>query len=41
MNLPFRLFQSFTPMAREKIGGCALLAIVLGLMWFLLTFGAP
>ncbi len=26
---------------REKIGGCVLLAIVLGIMWFLLCIGGP
>ena len=40
MNLAFRIARLFTETSREKIGGCVLLALVLGLVWFLLTFGA-
>lgn len=41
MNLSYRFAQLFTPSAREKIGGFVLLAIVLGIMWFLLCIGGP
>lgn len=40
MNAAYRLARLFTETNREKIGGCVLLVIVLGLVWFLLTFGA-